>query len=61
MILRTDYQFVFWKRFAVDIINIGPSVAGYKLKADVGGNFSDEDRELFFEKLNEALKDKFLG
>lgn len=55
------YQFVFWKRFAVDMILVGPGIAGYKLKADVGGNLSDEDRQLFFDKLNEALKDKFPG
>jgi hypothetical protein len=55
------YQFVFWKRLAVDMILIGPGVAAYKLKADVGGNLSDEDRQLFFDKLNEALKDKFPG
>jgi hypothetical protein len=55
------YQFVFWKRFSVDMILLGPGVAGYKLKAGVGGNLSDEDRQLFFDKLNEALKDKFPG
>ncbi|MBC7846107.1 MAG: hypothetical protein H7Y10_06420 [Flavobacterium sp.] len=55
------YQFVFWKRFSVDMILLGPGVAGYSLKADVGGNLTDEDRQLFFEKLNEALKDKFPG
>lgn len=55
------YQFVFWKRFSVDMILLGPGIAGYNLKADVGGNLSNEDRQLFFEKLNEALKDKFPG
>jgi len=55
------YQFVFWKRFSVDMILLGPGVAGYKLKANVGGNLSDDDRQLFFDKLNEALKDKFPG
>ena len=55
------YQFVFWKRFSVDMILLGPGVARYKLKANVGGNLSDEDRQLFFDKLNEALKDKFPG
>jgi len=55
------YQFVFWKRFSVDMILLGPGVAGYKLKAEVGGNLSSEDRQLFFDQLNEALKDKFPG
>jgi hypothetical protein len=55
------YQFVFWKRLSVDMILIGPGVAGYKLKADIGGNLTEEERQLFFDKLNEALKDKFPG
>ncbi len=55
------YQFVFWKRFSVDLILLGPGVAGYKVKAEVGGNLTDEERQLFFEKLNQALKDKFPG
>lgn len=59
--VELGYQFVFWKRLSVDMILLGPGVAGYKLKADVGGNLSDEDRQLFFDKLNEALKDKFPG
>ena len=55
------YQFVFWKRFSVDLILVGPGVAGYKVKANVSGNLTDEERQLFLEKLNQALKDKFPG
>ena len=55
------YQFVFWKRFSVDLILLGPGIAGYKVKAEVGGNITDEERQLFLEKLNQALKDKFPG
>jgi hypothetical protein len=55
------YQFVFWKRFSVDLILLGPGVAGYKVKADVSGNLTDEERQLFLDKLNQALKDKFPG
>jgi hypothetical protein len=59
--VELGYQFVFWKRFSVDLILLGPGVAGYKLKADIGGNLSEEDRQKFFDLLNEALKDKFPG
>ena len=55
------YQFVFWKRFSVDMVLIGPGVAAYNMKANVGGNLSDEDREKFIEKLIDPLKDKFPG
>jgi hypothetical protein len=59
--VELGYQFVFWKRFSVDMILLGPGVAGYKLNADIGGNLSDADRQKFFDLLNEALKDKFPG
>ncbi|MBX9808625.1 MAG: hypothetical protein K2X95_12630 [Flavobacteriaceae bacterium] len=55
------YQFVFWKHFSVDMILLGPGVGVYNMKADVGGNLSDADRQLFFDQLNEVLKDKFPG
>nr|WP_315150257.1 hypothetical protein [uncultured Flavobacterium sp.] len=55
------YQFVFWKRFSVDLILVGPGIASYKVNATAEGNLTDEERQLFFEKLNQALKDKFPG
>lgn len=55
------YQFVFWKRFSVDLILMGPGVAAYKVKASAEGDLTDAERQLFFEKLNQALKDKFPG
>lgn len=55
------YQFILWKRLAIDLILIGPGVANYKLEATLDTNLSDEDKELFFDKLNEALQEKFPG
>jgi hypothetical protein len=55
------YQFVFWKRFSLDLILLGPGIASYNVKANVTGNLSDAERKLFLEKLNQALKDKFPG
>jgi hypothetical protein len=59
--IELGYQFVFWKRLSVDMILLGPGVSGYKVDAKIGGNLTDEDRQKFLEKLNEALKDKFPG
>jgi hypothetical protein len=58
--VQLGYQFVFWKRFSVDLILLGPGIASYKIDANVGG-LSDEDKQKFFEKLDEALKEKFPG
>lgn len=55
------YQFVFWKRFALDMILLGPGIAEYNLKSSIGGIILDGDKQLFFDKINEALKDKFPG
>jgi hypothetical protein len=55
------YQFIFWKRLSVDMILLGPGVAGYNLKASVGANLSEEDRQKLFDRLNQALADKFPG
>jgi hypothetical protein len=59
--VQLGYQFVFWKRFSVDLVLLGPGIASYKIDANVGGNLSDEDRQKFLEKLDEALKEKFPG
>jgi len=55
------YQFIFWKRLSLDLILLGPGIAGYNLKASVGSNLSEEDRQKLFDRLNEGLADKFPG
>ena len=59
--VELGYQFVFWNRVSLDMILAGPGVAAYKLEATLGNNLSEADRQKFFEKLNEALADKFPG
>jgi len=59
--VELGYQFVFWKRFSVDLILVGPGIASYKVNTTAVGDLTDEERQLFFEKLNQALKDKFPG
>jgi hypothetical protein len=55
------YQFIFWNRVSLDMILVGPGIAGYNLKAAVAENLSAEDKKKFFEKLNQALADKLPG
>ncbi len=55
------YQFILWKRISLDLILAGPGVATYKLKASLGTNLSGEDKEKLFDKINDALADKFPG
>jgi len=56
------YQFVFWNRLSLDLVMIGPGIAGYSLKASINtSNLSEADKIKFYEKLNEALSEKFPG
>lgn len=57
--VELGYQFVFWKRFSVDMILLGPGVGFYKWDLSLDTSLSAEDSALFFEKLNAALEEKF--
>ena len=58
---QMGYQFVFWDRFSLDMILFGPGVASYNLKATLADNLSEEDRQKFFQAINNALEDKLPG
>jgi hypothetical protein len=55
------YQFIFWDRVTLDMVLIGPGIAGYDLKASLGSNLSEADKEKLFGALNDALTEKFPG
>jgi len=55
------YQFIIWKRVALDFILIGPSMAAYKLKAKLDTSLDPDDESLLFQKISEALAEKFPG
>jgi hypothetical protein len=55
------YQFVFWKRLTLDLVLVGPGLANYDIKATVGGNLSDAERENLQDILKQAISQKFPG
>jgi len=59
--IEFGYQFVFADRIALDLVLAGPGIAGYDLRASLGANLSQADREKVFEKINDALAEKFPG
>lgn len=59
--VELGYQFVFWNRFSLDMILLGPGVGFYSLKAKLDTDLSAEDSQLFFDKINQALSEKFPG
>ena len=58
---QLGYQFVFWRRLVVDLVLIGPGVGFYGLKVDLDTSLAPDEESLFFQTLNDALKEKFPG
>lgn len=59
--VELGYQFVLWDRLALDFVMMGPSLTSYKFDVDVNNNLSPEDKELFFQRVNDYLSGKIPG
>jgi len=55
------YQFVLWKRLAIDFVLVGPGMSSYTIKAKFEGNLSDEDREQLRDAIQQIITQKFPG
>jgi hypothetical protein len=55
------YQFVFWKRVALDLVLIGPGVSGYDLTAKIDGDLTNEQRTNLQDALKQLITQKFPG
>lgn len=53
------YQFVFWKRFAVDLVIFGPSLTFNVRRTLMDGNLYDEDKEEIIQELRDKIKEKY--
>ncbi len=54
--VELGYQFVFWKRWTLDMVLVGPSISYYGGKTEITGNLDGSQ----IEQLNEALFDKLI-
>jgi hypothetical protein len=59
--VELGYQFVFWRRVALDLVLFGPGMASYAFSTELSTTLSAEDEALLFEKINEFLSDRFPG
>lgn len=57
--MELGYQFVFWKRFTVDLLLFGPSLSLMSTKLAIEGQFSAEQLENLDEEMVKKLKEKF--
>lgn len=58
---QLGYQFVIWKRIALDFVLLGPGIAFYELSAKIKTDLPAEDESALFERINEILEEKFPG
>lgn len=57
------YQFILWKRLALDLVMIGPGLGFYKYKAtyESNVNLSAEEKQKLYDALQQLLVQKFPG
>ena len=55
--VELGYQFVFWKRWTLDMVLVGPSVSYYGGKTEITGNLDGSQ----IQQINEALYDKLIA
>lgn len=53
------YQFIFWKRFSVDLLMFGPSLSIYSRRLELTGDLTEADFEKIDEELAKKLMDRF--
>jgi hypothetical protein len=54
--MSLGYQFIFWKRFSLDLLMFGPSVSHYGGSLEIQGNLDPEE----IENIDQEVVDKFL-
>jgi hypothetical protein len=57
--ISVGYQFIFWKRFSLDLLMLGPSISYYNGTLGIDGNLDPGEIEEIDEDLVNALLDKF--
>ena len=55
------YQFVLWDRFVIDCVLFGPSITRYKFNTKLDNNIDGLDDNEVYQKIIEAIKDRFPG
>lgn len=55
------YQFILWKRLALDFVLLGPGFARYSLSANINTTLNADDQEELIRKINDELASRFPG
>ena len=55
------YQFVFWKRLAIDLVLVGPGISVYQLKTKIEGDLTEEQKANLHSAVLQVTTQKFPG
>ena len=55
------YQFIFWKKMALDLVLVGPGISSYKLSTSIDGNLNSGEREQLQSAIQQLIQQKFPG
>jgi hypothetical protein len=59
--IQLGCQFVIWKRLTLDVIFMGPGVWFFDVKSKTSSTLDQDESQLFYQQLNEQLKDNIPG
>lgn len=57
--IQMGYQYILWKRVALDFILIGPGIAFYSINTSINTGLSSNDESEVLKKLQEAFSNRF--
>ena len=55
------YQFILWKRVALDMLLIGPGVSAYSVKSKLGSSLTPAEKEQLRDAVQQVLTQRFPG
>ena len=58
---EVGYQFIVWKRLAIDLVMVGPGVGYYNFEAGISGDLKTDERSELFEGLGQLIKQRYPG
>jgi hypothetical protein len=57
--LQLGYQFIFFKRFSIDLILLGPAVSFYNINLNLESNLNFEEKQAFYDKYYDKFFSKY--
>jgi hypothetical protein len=59
--VELGYQFVVWKRLALDFLLVGPGIGNYDINLNTTSNLTDEEKLKLREEVKQVITEKFVG